>query len=615
MPVNPIEMNQKPVEGPEEVNKNVNQEDSEDKQEVKLVLELLEQGKSAKVDICADWDKRFEFYQGKQWSGTRPSYKSTPVYNIIRSTVQSILPILTDARPGFNVMPEEPNDFDFADTMSKATESWWEKLTMDQTILEVLMDSMIFDAGICKVTWNQELQDGIGDVFVDVIDPKDIYVPITARDFEKNCDWVIHVMKKSVGELKMRFPDFADKIKADDTKSTSQDSKQAIKDDVTLVSPIDKKSTVSNPMPGQSNDDRALCTVIECWLEDISLEQYEEENEVKFKKRFPRGKVITILPGQKLRLQSIENPYRHGLKPFIRFVDTVLPRRFWGEGEVKELMGLQVIINKTLSVIMDYANFMGNPIWKTEKGAGVNPSKLTNSIGLVLEINDGFIDKVKREFPEGIPPYIIDFFHTMVRAVETVSGASEITQGRKPAGITAAAAIDTIQEAAQTRIRLKERNLQSSLSQLGKQVISLMMQYYTQPRIARITGKTEWPEYFEFFVEDLPEEDKVKYTKKGYKFDTSINRYVEGPTEQGVSKGIFDVKILSGTALPFAKAQKSNVAFRLFDSQVIDDEELLGVLEWPNKEQVLKRKRDKEAAAAQAAAVPPPPPVPGTPGV
>jgi len=121
-----------------------------------------------------------------------------------------------------------------------------------------------------------------------------------------------------------------------------------------------------------------------------------------------------------------------------------------------------------------------------------------------------------------------------------------------------------------------------------------MMQYYTQPRVARLTGTDVWPEFFEFFVEDLPEESKIKYTKKGYKFDEAQNRYIEGETTQGISKGIFDVKILSGTALPFAKAQRSNIAFRLFDSKVIDPEELLKTLEWPDKEQVLKRLQDAQ---------------------
>ena len=593
MTVQPIDIHSKPLTDPINADSQ-NSNMSEDQQEVKLVLALLDQGKQAKTDVVKDWDKRWDFYCGTQWDQGRPAYKSSPVYNIIRSSIQAILPILTDAHPGFNVIPEEPADYSFADTLSKLTESWWDKSSLDHTLIEIIMDSFIYDAGIAKITWDPDLQDGIGDVKMDCVDPRDIYIPPQARDFDKDCPFVVHLTKKSVGELKIKFPDKASLIKPDADTKTQEENKSQNKTDVTLISPIDKKSSISNSMPSSGGDDRSLATVAECWIEDNTLEEYQEENEIKFKKRYPRGKVITILPFQRVLLQSVENPYKHGKKPFVRFVDTILPRKFWGQGEVQDLMGIQRIINKTLSIIIDYMNFMGNPVWKIGKGSGVDPNKVTNQIGLVLEINDGKLNDVQREIPPPLPQYIISFYDMMIRAGETVSGASEITQGRKPSGVTAGSAIETVQEAAQTRIRLKERNLQVSLSQCGRMVIALMMQYYTQPRVARLTGTDVWPEFFEFFVEDLPEESKIKYTKKGYKFDEAQNRYIEGETTQGISKGIFDVKILSGTALPFAKAQRSNIAFRLFDSKVIDPEELLKTLEWPDKEQVLKRLQDAQ---------------------
>lgn len=578
---------------------------TEDQQELKLVLTLMEQGKNAKAEVCKDWDKRWEFYTGKQWDQGRPAYKSAPVYNIIRSSIQAILPILTDARPGFNVLPAEPNDFEFADTLSKLTESWWDNYSLDHSIIEICMDMMIYDAAIAKITWDPVLLDGIGDVKLEVIDPRDILLPAQARDFEKDCPWVIHLTKKPIGQLKIQFPDKADQIKVDSEQKTNDENKENKENmDVTIVSPIDKRAKTPNSPTSSSKDDRELVTVAELWIEDNETEQYEVENEIKFKKKYPKGKVITALPYQKLILQTVENPYKHGMKPFIRFVDTILPRKFWGEGEVQDLMGIQRIINKTLAIILDYMNFMGNPVWKVGKGTGVDPKKLSNQIGLVLEINDGKLGEVQRDIPPPLPQYIVNFYEQMIRAAETISGATEITQGRRPTGITAAAAIDTVQEASQTRIRLKERNLQVSLSQAGRQIIALMMQYYIQPRVARITGKEEgsFPSFFEFYVEDLPEEGKVKYTKRSYDFNQEANRYIEGPTTEGVSKGVFDVKVLSGTALPFAKAQRSNIAFKLFDSQVIDAEDLLDTLEWPSKTEVLNRMQERQQAAAQAQA-------------
>jgi hypothetical protein len=481
---------------------------------------------------------------------------------------------------------------------------------MDETIIEVLMDSQIVDAGFLKVTFDTDLMDGIGDIRVDVISPEDIYIPKGARDFDKNCPWVIHKTDKTVGELKRKFPQFADKIKSDGADQTSQDKKSKDADAETiLVSPIDVKATDDTRPNPSGTDDRNTATVYECWMDDETVEEYNAEHkedgdstERQFKKKYPNGKVVICLPFQKLVLYSGENPYKHGKKPFVRFVDAIIPREFYGEGEAGPLIDIQKCINKTLANILDYMNMMGNPIWINERNNGVDPERLTNQTGLVISVNTGMINSVKRDIPPPLPNYIMEIYNLFMKATEIVSGTTDVTQGRRPLGITAAEAIESLQEAAHTRIRLKERNMQRSLSQLGLQVVALMLQYYREPRIYRIEGKDKrWPAYVDFFIEDAPNGGYI-LNKKMSKFNETENRYQADDTytQQKASKGMFDIKILSGTSMPFAKTQRSNLAMRLFEKNAIDDVELLKTLEWPDYEQVLKRLAEKANAMAQA---------------
>jgi hypothetical protein len=71
--------------------------------------------------------------------------------------------------------------------------------------------------------------------------------------------------------------------------------------------------------------------------------------------------------------------------------------------------------------------------------------------------------------------------------------------------------------------------------------------------------------------------------------------------------GKFDVKVTTGSGLPFSKQDKVSKAFELFDRQVIDDEELMKALDFPNWETVLARVQEKKAAQAQAQAQAAPP--------
>lgn len=581
--------------------------------DIKMAKGLMAQGKAARADVDKDWQKRIDFYHGKQWAAEKTGmYSSKPVMNIVRQSIQTQLPILTDQRPGFSVLPRDPSDFQFATMLAELVDMLWDNLAMDHTLVEVLMDEMILDGGVLKITWDHDAEDGAGEIKVDVVDPFDIFIPYGARDFGKDCDWVIHRTYKPVAQLKEQFPTFADRIRSDSSNKDDTVTKR-VSEDITLVSPTDEYSPPG--MKGTQTDDgdqRKVAEVWEIWYKSEELDDPTEDGTVK--KKYPKGALLTILPNQNLRLQKTTNPYEHGRWPFVRFVDTLLPRQFWGEGESGILMQTQRMLNKVLSHLFDYSNMMSNPVWVIEEDSGLDADKITNRIASVLMTRPGTAGKngVRRDFAPALPPGIVDFYTLIMGMSEKVSGVTEVSQGRKPPGVTAAAALDTLEEAAQTRIRLKERNMQVSLQQMGTQIIALMMQFYTEPRVARITGQSaKWPTYFEFFIEKNPETGQYTFNKKPYNLvhAPTGSQYVagQGYEQSQTTKGVFDVKVLSGTALPFSKTSRANIAFRLFDAEAIDQQDLLEALEWPNAEEVIQRMQSNPKPAE------PLPPTPGSP--
>jgi len=597
-------------------------QDDTSKKDYKMVMALLEKGKAARKSVDGSWDKYWSFYKGNQWEVKRPSYKASPNINIIRATVQTILPIMTDASPGFDVEPRDPTDYKFADILSKAVQVWWERTSMQHTIVDVIFDSLIYDAAILKTCWDSEAEEGLGDITCMVVDPRNIYLPQDAEDFDKKCAWVIQRLYMSVGELKRMFPDKAEDITGtfqDRGEDSKQPKEEAYNGEVLLVSPTDRKSSIDsgdmqNP-EGSGNDDKEVM-VLECWLDDFSMEEYELENddgskEKTQKRKYPTGKVITVLPDRRLVLQTKANPYKDGKKPFTRFVDTLVPRKFWGEGEVEPLIETQKLINKNMATLVDWMNMMTNPVWIVDNDSGVDPRTLTNQVGAIIPKNRGSM--VTREPAPSMPPQMFEMYGLFRQLADTQSGVHDVTQGRKPAGVTAAEAINSLQDAAQTRIRLKERNLQTSMTKMGYLVISRMMQYYSTPRMLKISGDTEYPQYLEFFVEE--KEDGFGYTYRDYEFDEETKTYypAEWQSPDGTSKGMFDISVQAGTSLPFMKEKRGQLARNLFQDQVIDAEELLTVLEWPRKEEVLRRKQEADQAAAQQA--PPAAPMGGVGGM
>lgn len=558
--------------------------DSADRQVVANCKKLFESAKLARSEFDKNWEQRMDFYKGKQWDGS----SKKPVMNIIRSTIQTILPLLTDAKPGINVVPAEPNDFEFAKTLQTLVEIWWDKpeVSMSHTLLEPLMDMSIFDAGVLKIFWDETAENNKGDVRVKSISPKNIFVNKEAKDFDKECYYVIERQYPTVAWLKRKFPESATKIKSDE---------EAKKENVSLTdakvqAPNDQRQPITSNAGifVSETDCRETAECWEIWIDSEEMEAYEESGEQGYKRKYPNGKLVTILPNQNLLLQETSNPYNHGKKPYVRFVDSILPHSFWGEGEVECLMSAQKNINMVLSNVLSYLKLMSNPIWKLTSDSGVKREDITNDVALVLEVDPGHMGDVQRDIPPAMQAGIMELYNTMLRNAEVESGVNDSTQGRRPVGVTAAAAIDTLQEASFTRIRLKERNMQVSLTKLGDILVKLFMQFYNTPRVTKITGGGVWPSYFEYFIEDTG--NGYVFNKKDINFDEASQSYIPSEYKQSQeSAGIFDITIVGGTSLPFKKAERANLAMKLSEMGKITDETLLKFLDFPNIEQELSK--------------------------
>jgi hypothetical protein len=588
---------------------NVSAEDSEDMREIRMIKAWVHQDMEARKEFDTHWESRRNAYKGKTWSSQKnQGGKSQPEINVIRVVLQTIIPILTDKRPGFNVIPKSPGAFQFSQMLSDGIENLWERQAMQNKIVETLMDSGIIDCGILKVYWDPSLEDGLGDICIEVKDPSLVWVNKEAEDFDRNCKRVTEKVYKTVGEWKRLFPDKANEIHGDSAGQKRDQKTGAVYDGtVTLVSPVDQdRGFPEGSQQAQGANDNALAEGWEIWYEDETVEEYDlqvgegAEPKKGLRKKYPRGHLTTILPSQNVVLQSIEQPYElPSFNPYVRFISTLMPRSFYGEGDAEPLMDLQKLLNKTVQSVTEYLRLMSNPVWVMDKESGVNPENLTNKVGMIIRKLMG--TEVKREVAPPINNAVFQFIQILQGFIDQVSGIHDVTQGRKPAGITAAQAIETLEDAAQTRIRLKERNLETSLSKLGRIIIPIMLQNYKQARWVTIAGDNpDIPNYMNFFIEDLGQRG-YQINQQHYLWNVETQQYeMQAPVMASAPKSIFDVKVVAGTALPQQKAQRANLGLKLLEAGVIDQEEILTTLEWPNKENVIQR---MTAAAQQQAAV------------
>jgi hypothetical protein len=602
--------NQAPVDQPED-----------DKNIVKKVNELLSRSKKYRKRYDSEWHSNYEFVcNGKQWPMDRPRWRFSEVVNITWSTIMTEIAIQTDSRPKFEFLDPEPGDIQFTKILEDINSQNWEKYHWSSVVQDALFDCKLYHVAHSIIEWDPELEYGLGDVSYKSLDPFYCYWDPMASDVNsgRKARWFIYAEPVPTSMLKLKYPDFADKMKPDvntvgQSKGTAQGPNTIyINFDPYSPSRLPSSATASGEIYGGE----PMTVFIRAWLRDDTMEELceetdemdpetgEKKKEYILKKKYPKGRYLEIACNQKLRdvqpgveIKGEWVEYEDDSFPIVRLVNYSYAREYCGENEVTHIKGPQKITNYVLSYILDMFKMQANPVTVIQNG-GVDEETVTNEPGSIVHENAP--GAYRREPGTSITPGSFDLLQVTQTLLDKVQGLQDVQRGIESSAITSQVMMDGYLEASQTRPRMKNRNLDFYLQSCGQLALKRMLQFYKTPRIFRMTAKEGYPEYIEFYI---PEDENGQKVAKITRLATTPDGAVAPISTQQVGvKGCPDVRVRSGSNLPYAKAQKSQLSMQNFQAGLIDQEEALKAQDWPNWETVVKRMEEKAAADAEAQA-------------
>lgn len=580
------------------------QPSSDETKAITQVEKLFEQSKKFKSKYDEKWNDYYNMFRGRQWKDQRPSFRHSEVVNLIFREIQSSVPIQTDTRPKFEYLPQEPSDIELAEIVNEVCESDWIKYNWNEQLTEMVYDSYIFGTGVGYLCFDPMADNGLGAIDLKSKDVFNIFPDPSAKDVNKDSKYFIEAEPMTIEEIKKRW-----------------DNGKYVKPDLVNIKKMDlfDKNKTKNISPTTSwieadgsqqlhADEQPQALVITCYFDSsFEIEEDKKENQmddgsidVKFvkKKKYPNGRKVVI--ASKVVLEDGPNEYDDGKFPYARLQNYVNQRQFWGISDIEQLESPQKIFNKMICFALDVLTLMGNPIWKVGTGSGVDTDNLFNQPGLIIEADD--ISQVQREEGVQLQPYVLQLIDRMKVWFDDVSGSSDVSRGVKPEGITAASAIQSLQDATQTRLRQKSRNLDVCLQNLGQMYLSRIFQFYSAPRVFRLTNKDGSQKFFKFHVERITDESgETKSIAKYRRFNQNENgQYFESEESARDLDKSLDVKVTTGSSLPFARAEKEQKLLNLFDRGIIDAQEVLKGSDYPNWQAVLQRVQEGQAKSAES---------------
>lgn len=626
----------------------------EEKKILQLVDRLYSKAKKYRKRYDQKWIDYYKMFRGRQWKEVRPAYRHSEVLNLVFQTIESMVPTMTDSRPKLEFIPEHPDMFELADILNKVAENDWVHNNWLYVLTEILFDSHFYGTSFGRIGFDPKAAMGLGNIEFESEDPFYCFPDPAARDVnERRCRYFIHAEPTPIEEVKKQYPDKAQFIMADVLDFAQGDKADIYQ--VMFKSPVDSKLIVEGPS-GYDSIAKNQTLKITCYFKDDSFEEEEQiemahdaegvmgvpaigsgntpppgldsqtrdpsqasnetvgdssqpQKSYVQKLKYPSGRKIVVAGGVLLE----DGPMNEdGLIPYVKMVNYILPREFWGMGEVEQLEGPQKTMNKLISFSLDVMTLMGNPIWVVDSTkSGIDTDNLFNKPGLVVETDD--MQAVRREPGVDLQPFVMQMMDRYAKWIDGISGQTDLSRGAEPDDVTAASAIEDLQEAQQTRLRLKSRNVDRFLQQFGELYTHRVFQDYSVPRLMRVTNDAGVEEFFQFHVESLDnypagheKEGQPATNANGQATPLKVANVTKKDPSTGLMQtksyeitGRFDIRVATGSTLPFAKAEKMNQSMMLFKAGLIDAEEVLKNIDYPNWEAVLMRVNQQKAQAFQ----------------
>jgi len=500
-----------------------------EQEEFRKIVDEFRTSQSAMSQFHADWREFDDYYLADQWSAQRASWKPRPVVNYISYVVDQKKPQLTNNRPTGIILPVAAGDEEAAHVFTQVTDVIADRVDLDSVVDEVVQTGLLLDVAWFYVYWDNNLSGGSaarkniwkGDVVVESVDPANIYYDPQATCIE-DARWVIYAVPKTVQWVKEMFG-----------VAVTPDSVQSFETEI-----YDR--------PGQEQaKDRVMLYA-----------RWERKN----------GKLnVVYAAGQKI-LKRIDNVYEHGRYPFIPFVSKKRRKSVIGIGEPRNLFENQKLLNKLIEMPTSSALLTANPIALLNKKSGINKNQWISKPGMVWETAlDDPSKAVHWLQPPSFQGDVYRLTDMLTGYIEKIGGVYDALTGETPSGVTAASAIQLLQEQGSIPIKGIARNLYSSLKEVYKQMIELVKQFYTETRYIRITGEEGGVEFIQF--------DALQYADVD-----------------------FDVKVSAGPSTPMSRAYITQLADDLFNKGLLLGSEYVDMQEGlPNKDRIVARLREMES--------------------
>ena len=515
------------------------------KKDIQEAMQTLKKYKDGKQNLEERIVEEEQWWKLRHWdlvrgdnSKERPEPTSAWLFNSIANKHADIM----DNYPEPNVLPREQQDEKDAETLSTILPVVFERNNYEDTYSDAGWYKLKHGVVAKGVFWNNELEEGMGDIDIRFIDLLNIFWEPGITDLQASRNLFVVDLKDN-DLIETEYPQLKGKM-----GGKVVDVKQYVYDDTVDVT---EKSVVVD------------------WY---------------YKKRNSSGKVVLHyckFVGNEIIFASENEPeyaergfYDHGKYPVV--FDVLYPEEGTpvGFGLISIMRSPQMYIDKLSQVILENAIVSAKPRFWAKKALGINEKEFLDWSKPIVHV-EGDIDeeRLRQIDVQQVGGNVLNVLQMKIDELKETSSNRDFSNGSTSSGVTAAAAIAALQEAGNKTSRDTIAASYRAYTQECYLAIELIRQFYDEMRSFRITGATGKYEY-------------IQYNNSGLQGQALPPAYAGQEMEAGYTpayrRPVFDIVIKPQKRSPYSKMAQNELAKEMYHMGFFDPtraEQTMGALE------------------------------------
>ena len=552
-------------------------------------------------DARVDWDEEardaVDFVLGNHYTQDESDTLSAIgqgdfIIDRVYAAVDKLKSLLTSKNPKFSAIGREDSDNKLAQVWRTILEYIWDISDGDMEFKQAVHDYAIAGMGYFYVYIDPEADFGRGDVKFTNVNPFRVYVDPAARNrYFNDASAIILSTILTEDQVLAVYPQLSEFISEIDSMNDEEDypassrknSSQSFTPDIVKDSDrggyqryriLERFEKVKVPYYRLFNKQNGEEKVVDM----ETFEQVASENSHLIESGLieaveimqTRIKVVATM-GQHLLYQQLLNTDVYPIIP----VPNIWTNTPYPKSDVTKVKDSQRLINKLFSLTLSHAQASAGLKLLVPEGSVDDVGQLERdwaNPNAVLEYNPEFGEP---HFPAP-QPLAGEFYHLIDRVEHYIDlnfGIPELMQGFKEKAPDTVRGTAMLSEMGESRGRSKLKDIEASLSQLGRCIYNYAKGHYKFQKTFKIVQ---------------PNNDLTEFTVNNRLYDDKSNELQT--IENDISLGQHDVRIISGSTLPSNKMAEYNMYLEAYKLGLVDDVEVLKKTEIYDKEGVLQRK-------------------------